>query len=136
MVQDEIDQSEAAYDSADQNRFQRGRAPDGVSVESRDERDHADPGRAVSPAELLAKGLRAGGFERRGIRQSIAQINQPRGQEERQAVPNLKGNAERPGKEPKPCDRNERRIQANQIQPEDGTVAWTRPYGDPTFHER
>ncbi len=90
----------------------------------------------MPPTKLLANGLRARGFEPCGIRQPIAQVDQPRCQEERRAVPKLKGDPERPGEEPEPRDRDERCIQANQIQPEDRTEAWTRPWGDRIFDAR
>jgi hypothetical protein len=63
MVEDQIDQGEAAHGAPDYESFQRSCAIDNVSIESRDESEENDPRGAISSAELLAKGFGAIGFE-------------------------------------------------------------------------
>jgi hypothetical protein len=127
MVQDEINQSEPADRRAGEESFQGRCAPDHVGIESRDKRDCDDPDVAMTPTELLAKGLRAVGFDRRGIRQAIAKVNQPGSEKKGDAVSHLQREATGPGKKREPGDRNDWSVQANQIQPDGRDGALRRP---------
>jgi len=127
MVDHKIGYGQRTYDRAYQERRPRGRLPDHVSIEPSHQRNRRDPDLAMAQAKILTQRPRQIRFQRSRVCEPIGQVNQPRGQEKRDDIPGLQRKAKRPREQPEPRDRYERRIEANEVQPNGGDGALRRP---------
>ena len=128
MVHNQIYHRHKTHDGADEKCLDGRGSPDDVSVESGQERESRDPDFAVPKTKLLSKRAGQAGSQRERIREPIRDIDEPRGEEKRHRVSDLKWNPEAARKQAKPRDRYQRRIQTNKVEPDgrDGALRCLR----------
>ncbi len=118
MVRDEIYYRSKTHHGADEKCLDRCGSPDDVSIEPSDESETRDPDFAVAKTKLLAKRPRHTRFQGNRVGEPIPEIDEPRGKEKRDGVPDLQRNRETAREQPKPRDRYQRRVQTNEVEPD------------------
>src|SRR5678815_1940591 len=116
MVNHEINYRQQTDDRAHYKGLDSGGLPDHVSVEPGHERESRNPEFAMAKAKFLADRARHFRVQGERIGEPICEVNEPRGEEKGDSVPDLKRNAEATGEKPQPRHRNQGGIEADQIE--------------------
>ena len=115
MVHNKINHCDYTNDAAGQKCRQCCRSPDNVGIEPRHQREDRDPKLAMLQTEILAKRPRQIGLQSRRVSEAISQVDEPRGEEERDAVADLERDLKSSREEQEPRYGDQRRVETNQV---------------------